>query len=38
MKNNSLIVYLEKKYGRDSRKILDKYADQKAKYVEQGKK
>lgn len=38
MKNNSLTAYLEKKYGRDSRKILVKYTDQKVKYVEQGKR
>jgi hypothetical protein len=38
MKNNSLTAYLEKKYGRDSVKILVKYTDQKVKYVEQGKR
>jgi hypothetical protein len=38
MKNNSLIAYLEKKYGRDSKKIISNYNSQKQKYVEQGKK
>jgi hypothetical protein len=38
MKNNSLTAYLEKKYGKDSGKILVKYNSQKQKYVEQGKK
>lgn len=38
MATNSLIAYLEKKYGKDSGKILVKYTDQKVKYVEQGKR
>jgi hypothetical protein len=38
MKNNSLIAYLEKKYGRDSGKIIITYNSQKQKYVEQVKK
>ena len=38
MKNNSLIAYLEKKYGRDSKKIISNYNSQKQKYVEQDKK
>ena len=38
MKNNSLIAYLEKKYGRDFEKIISNYNSQKQKYVEQGKK
>jgi hypothetical protein len=38
MKNNSLTAYLEKKYGRDSGKIISNYNSQKQKYVQQGKK
>jgi hypothetical protein len=38
MKNNSLTAYLEKKYGRDSGKIISNYNSQKAKYIQQGKK
>ena len=38
MKNNSLIAYLEKKYGKDSKDVLVKYDEQKKKYVEQGKR
>ena len=38
MATDNLRLYLEKKYGKDSKKVLDKYDDQKQKYVEQGKK
>jgi hypothetical protein len=38
MATNSLIAYLEKKYGKDSKKIISNYKSQKQKYVEQGKK
>jgi hypothetical protein len=38
MATNSLIAYLEKKYGKDSKKVLDKYDNQKQKYVEQDKR
>lgn len=37
MATNNLRTYLEKKYGKDSKKVLDKYDNQKQKYVEQGK-
>jgi hypothetical protein len=38
MATNSLMAYLEKKYGKDFKKVLVKYDDQKQKYVEQGKR
>ena len=38
MANNNLNKYLEKIYGKDSKKVLDKYSAQKNKYVEQGKR
>ena len=38
MATNNLIAYLEKKYGRDFKKIIGNYNNQKQKYVEQGKK
>jgi hypothetical protein len=39
MATNNLRTYLEKKYGKDySKKVLDKYDNQKQKYVEQGKR
>lgn len=37
MKNNSLNTYLEKKYGRDAKKVLARYNLQKQKYVQQVK-
>lgn len=39
MATNSLMAYLEKKYGvYDTKKIIQKFSSQKQKYVEQGKK
>ncbi len=38
MATNNLRLYLEKKYGNDSKKVLEKFSSQKQKYVEQGKK
>ena len=38
MAANNLKQYLEKKYGKDSEKIIINYKNQKQKYVEQGKK
>lgn len=37
MKNNNLNTYLEKKYGKDSKNILNRYSIQKSRYVEQVK-